>query len=65
MLSFIKHHLTTMDGVAIYPVISLLIFVLFFIALGVHTAMMRKESIDHLGHLPLEDGRPDKSTPSC
>ncbi len=65
MLSFIKHHMTTIDGISIYPVISLVIFVLFFVALGIHTACMRKENIDHLGRLPLEEAGPENPSSPC
>ncbi len=65
MLSFIKHHLTSIDGIAIYPVISLIIFVLFFIAIGVYTIMLRKEKVDHLKGLPLEDDALNNTEPSC
>ncbi len=65
MLSFIKHHMTSIDGIAIYPVISLIIFVLFFIALGVYTIMMRKEKVDYLKGLPLQDDGTENTVTPC
>lgn len=35
MLKFIKHNMETISGIEIYPIISLLIFFLFFIGLYV------------------------------
>jgi cytochrome c oxidase cbb3-type subunit IV len=54
MLRFIKHHLTGMDGVSIYPLISLLIFVLFFAGVIYMVIRLKKEEISELGQLPFE-----------
>jgi cytochrome c oxidase cbb3-type subunit 3 len=56
MLRFIKHNLTGIDGVEIYPLLSLLIFVLFFAFVITYVIRMKKPEIDTLGGLPLEDG---------
>lgn len=56
MLRFIKHNLTGIDGVEIYPLLSLLIFVLFFAFVITYVIRMKKQEIDTLGNIPLEDG---------
>jgi len=56
MLRFIKHNLTEIDGVSIYPIISLLIFVLFFVVMFTYVVRMKKGKIETLGAIPLEDG---------
>lgn len=56
MLRFIKHNLTEIDGVSIYPIISLLIFVLFFVVMFTYVVRMKKSKIETLGAIPLEDG---------
>lgn len=56
MLRFIKHNLTGIDGVAIYPIISLMIFVLFFTVMLVYVLRMRKKEIDEISNIPLENG---------
>ena len=56
MLRFIKHNLTGIDGVAIYPLISLLIFVIFFVFVLLYVIRMRKVEIDELGALPFDEG---------
>lgn len=56
MLRFIKHNLTEIDNISIYPIISLLIFVLFFAAVITYVIRMKRQNIDHLSALPLEDG---------
>ncbi|MDG1332520.1 MAG: CcoQ/FixQ family Cbb3-type cytochrome c oxidase assembly chaperone [Crocinitomicaceae bacterium] len=55
MLRYIKHNLTEIDGVNIYPLISLLIFVIFFVVMFTYVARMKKSRIEELGALPFED----------
>lgn len=55
MLRFIKHNLSTIDGVSIYPILSLLIFVIFFIVVITYVVRMKKNEIAELSSIPLED----------
>jgi len=55
MLRYIKHNLTGIDGVDIYPMISLLLFVIFFLVMFLYVARMKKSRIDELSALPLEE----------
>jgi cytochrome c oxidase cbb3-type subunit 4 len=57
MLKFIKHNLETITGIEIYPIISLLIFFLFFVLLIWWVATYKKEKVEHLGNLPLDDNK--------
>jgi cbb3-type cytochrome oxidase subunit 3 len=43
-----------MDGVSIYPIISLLIFVIFFITVMLYVMKMKKREIDELSQIPFE-----------
>lgn len=54
MLKFIKHHMTGIEGIEIYPIISLLIFFLFFTALTWWVVSSKKEYIDKVSHIPFE-----------
>lgn len=54
MLRYIKHNLTGIDGVEIYPILSLLIFVLFFTAVILFVVKMSKKHVDQMSALPLE-----------
>ena len=56
MLKFIKHNMETIIGIEIFPVISFIIFFLFFIALFVWVAKMKKSEINKLSAMPLENG---------
>ena len=55
MLRFITHNLTGIDGVAIYPILSLLIFVLFFAIVLTRVIRMSKNEIAELSDIPLND----------
>lgn len=55
MLKFIKHHLETITGIEIYPMVSFLIFFAFFIGLFMYVALMRKQHIAVLENIPLTD----------
>lgn len=55
MLRYINHNLTDIDGISIYPMISLLIFVIFFVVMFILVARMKKSRIEELSAMPLED----------
>lgn len=55
MLRFIKHNLTGILGVEIFPMISLLIFVLFFIVVITRVIRMSKAEVSELSDIPLND----------
>ncbi len=59
MFEAIKHNMETIAGVAIYPIISLLIFFLFFVALGYWVISYKREKIMELSNLPLNDNQND------
>ena len=54
MLRFIKHNLTSIDGISIYPIISLLIFFLFFAFMLTYVLRMKKTEINELSNIPLD-----------
>ena len=55
MLKFIKHHLDTIQGVEIYPIISLLLFFLVFTVMLLIVMKMPKRNIEELSNLPLDN----------
>ncbi len=55
MFEQIKHNMETIAGVAVYPVLSLLIFFAFFVGLGLWVFSYKKEKIDELSQIPLKD----------
>lgn len=56
MLRFIKHNLTGINGVEIFPLLSLLIFVLFFAVVLTMVIRMSKSEVAELSDIPLQDG---------
>lgn len=55
MLKYIKGHLEGIDGVATYPMISLLIFFIFFAMLFWWVFTASKAHIKEVSELPLDD----------
>lgn len=55
MLKFIKGNLENIDGVTIYPIISLLIFFIFFSALFLWVFTAKKSHIEEVSNIPLND----------
>ncbi len=54
MLKFIKHNLEGIDGVEIYPIISLLLFFTVFVTMLVFVMKLPKKNIDKISQLPLD-----------
>ncbi|MEP2404817.1 MAG: CcoQ/FixQ family Cbb3-type cytochrome c oxidase assembly chaperone [Nonlabens ulvanivorans] len=55
MLKFIKGNLEAIEGVSIYPIISLLIFFTFFTLLFVYVFTAKKDPINTLSEMPLNE----------
>lgn len=55
MFKFIKQYAETMDHISIYPIISLLIFFIFFVVLLGYVFKLDKNSINEISRLPLND----------
>ena len=55
MFEQIKHNMETIEGFAIYPILSLLIFFFFFVGLGMWVFSYKKEKINELSQIPLND----------
>jgi hypothetical protein len=54
MLRFIKHNLTSMLGIEIYPLFSLVLFTLFFAIVLLYVWKMSKSRVTEMSALPLE-----------
>ncbi|WP_025743249.1 cytochrome c oxidase subunit IV [Aquimarina pacifica] len=55
MLKFIKGHMESIEGIEIYPMISLLIFFFFFALLFWWVFTAKKEYIKEVSKIPLEN----------
>ena len=54
MLKFIKHNLEGIDGVGVFPMVSLIIFFVVFITMFLIVLKFPKSSMDEISQLPLE-----------
>lgn len=54
MLKFVKHNMESISGIEIFPIISLLIFFIFFVALYTWVYTYKKEKINEMSMLPFE-----------
>lgn len=63
MFKFIKQYAETIENAQVYPMISLMIFFLFFVVLLYYVAKMDKKNIQFLSNIPLDD-KADETTNS-
>jgi len=57
MLKFVKHTMETIDGIALFPIISFVIFFSFFIGLLYWVLKTDKSYVNHLENLPFEEDK--------
>lgn len=55
MLKFVKGHMETIEGIATYPMISLLIFFVFFALLFWWVFTASKSYVKEMSELPLDE----------
>lgn len=58
MIKFLKGPMEAIENVEIFPIISFLIFFLFFIGLLIHVIRQDKKTIADISQLPLENDEP-------
>jgi Fe2+ transport system protein B len=54
MLRFISHNLTSIDGIALFPILSLLVFTVFFALMFWYVIKLSKNKVEELSNIPLE-----------
>ncbi|SEQ56563.1 hypothetical protein SAMN05421824_1992 [Hyunsoonleella jejuensis] len=59
MLKFVKNHMESIAGIEIYPIISLLIFFIFFVALFWWVVTAKKDYIKTVSNIPLDNQNND------
>lgn len=62
MFKFIKQYAEKIDHAQIYPMISLMIFFLFFVVLLAMVKKMKKERVNELANIPFEKEELTNST---
>lgn len=56
-----KDILSSIENIEIYPIISLLIFVIFFVGMFIWVIRVDKNYIDHMKEMPFDDETPKNS----
>lgn len=59
MLKFVKNHMDSISGIEIYPIISMLIFFSFFVILFYWVITAKKDYINDVSNIPLENDNQD------
>lgn len=54
-MKIVSHHLGNIEGIEIFPIIAILIFVAFFLSLLYYIYHLDKGFVSDMGNLPLED----------
>ncbi|MES2730848.1 MAG: cytochrome C oxidase Cbb3 [Bacteroidota bacterium] len=57
-----KHYFEQVEGISFFPLLSLVIFVLFFLGLLIWMLQVNKDYIHEMAELPLKDDQPQSST---
>lgn len=55
MLKFVNEHMESIIGIEIYPIISLLIFFTFFVALFWWVVTAKKDYINKVSNIPFDN----------
>ncbi|WP_417442907.1 CcoQ/FixQ family Cbb3-type cytochrome c oxidase assembly chaperone [Joostella sp.] len=55
MMKFVKNYMESIDGVAVYPIFSLLIFFIFFVILFWWVVTAKKDYINKVSQFPLDN----------
>ena len=58
-MRYLKHYFESIAGIDIYPIISLLIFFIFFVGLTFYVVYMRKPRVEYMRNRPLDDTLPE------
>lgn len=64
MIKSLKGIMGSIDGVEVYPIVSLLVFFIFFVVLGWYVFTMNKKHIEKMKQVPLEKDHETEFNPS-
>lgn len=53
-----KNLYNNLDNVAIFPIMAMLLFIIIFIGVIYYSYKMKKNTVDYISSLPLDDGFP-------
>jgi cytochrome c oxidase cbb3-type subunit 4 len=55
MLKFIKHHMTSIGGIEIYPMIAFVLFFTFFLGMLWYVLTFTRKHVAHMEQMPFND----------
>ena len=55
-MKIVSHYMGSIEGIEIFPIIAVLIFVSFFISLLYYLYHLDKGFVNDMGNMPLQDG---------
>ena len=58
-MKLVSHYLQQIEGIAIFPIISLIIFMSVFVLASWYALKMRKDQVHYMSNMPLEDDELD------
>lgn len=50
-----KSYLKGVEGIEAFPIFSLMLFVVFFVTMGIYVWSLRRKYVDEMSAMPLED----------
>lgn len=54
-MKIVSHYLNNIEGVAIYPIISLTIFITIFVLISIWAMRIRKPEVQKMSNLPFDE----------
>lgn len=61
MLKFIKHHMTSIVGIEIFPIIAFVLFFTFFLGMLWYVLTMKRERVHHMQSMPFSESQPSNA----
>ncbi len=55
-MKIVSHYLQSIDGVSIYPIITLVIFLSMFISISIWVYKLSKKEVQGMSQIPFEEG---------
>lgn len=62
-MKLVSHYFESVSGIAIYPIISFLIFFFFFLAVSYLVVTMDKKRVEELARMPLDQDVETENSP--
>jgi cbb3-type cytochrome oxidase subunit 3 len=61
-MNLVREYLSSIEGVEVYAILAMLLFILAFVVMIIHVFSMRKKELGEFSRLPLEDDQESQKT---